>query len=484
MEILRSSSGSPVPTSKSATTGRKESVKGGLKRAIVAKENIAKKRKVFAISSTSMDDIPSLVHHILFREVYRTDNDQMWFDIGRHKLKFSIEEFEVVLGLHCVGDTDQNRFMSDDIRLKENKDFNNYPWEKAFRTITFKHLRSALRDKEKINVMIGSKKGTESCKLYGFPLALQLWFYECMSSLDGSVCESADYGYSRILNWKSSRSPHYEDLETNIFGSKKIKIKGFSLSDVEKKRPSVGWNLNSSEKIGQDDDDFEDPPVRVTRVTETSTSTTKESNIAFQFSPSDILFDLPEDQMEGVVVGEATNDKEKETVADSVGASNKEIKKPENEHNDEKQDDASQHCIQSENLDKVNENIEVSKDEEHQDIKMESCAEFFDSLDLDTIDDDESKAIVPYIGSSSECKFVEFTSVVSKREPKPRAQLKSPYINIFGSSKHIQEPKKNYIAKRKVKGLYPFKTDLLAEADSNMDTKFNSWFEKGLKPDN
>ncbi|POO03637.1 hypothetical protein TorRG33x02_008420 [Trema orientale] len=174
---------------------------------------------------------------------------------------------------------------------------------------------------------------------------------------------------------KSSCSPHYEDLETNIFESKKVK--GFSLSDVEKKRLSVGWNLDSSEKIIQDDDDFEDPPVRVTRVTETSTSKLQPKSqteffqssinelkqriekieetqnailkeisslskdikdhitlkfgglisllveirekmgkptVAYQSSPGDILFDLPEDQMEGAVVGEATNDKEKETV--------------------------------------------------------------------------------------------------------------------------------------------------------------------------
>ncbi|PON31466.1 hypothetical protein PanWU01x14_369640, partial [Parasponia andersonii] len=59
MVILHSSSSFRALTSKSVTIGRKESVKGGLKRAIVAKENIAKKRKVLAISSTSMDDIPS-----------------------------------------------------------------------------------------------------------------------------------------------------------------------------------------------------------------------------------------------------------------------------------------------------------------------------------------------------------------------------------------------------------------------------------------
>ncbi|PON79332.1 hypothetical protein TorRG33x02_236140 [Trema orientale] len=131
------------------------------------------------------------------------------------------------------------------------------------------------------------------------------------------------YGYPRILNWKSSHSPHYEDLETNVFESKKA-----------------------------------DRPVCV---------------------------------------------------------GNEEFKQPEDRHVVEQEDDASQQCIQSENrvhVDKVNENIEVSKGEEYQDIKMESYAGFIDSLNSDTIDDvirstyatkntDESKAIIPYIGSSS-----------------------------------------------------------------------------------
>ncbi|PON86710.1 hypothetical protein TorRG33x02_175420 [Trema orientale] len=295
-----------------------------------------------------------------------------------------------------------------------------------------------------------------------------------------------------MLNWKSSRSPHYEDLETNVFESKKMKIKGFSLPDVEKKRLSVGWTLDNSEKIIQDNDDFEDLLVRVTRS-----------------SPGDILFDLPEDQMEGVVVGEATNDKKKETVVDSISASNEEVK--ENKHDDEKQADQpvcigneefkqpkDRHVVeqQSENrvhVDKVNENIKVNKDEEHQEIEMESCADFIDSLDSDTIDDvirnayatqEESKAIVPNIGSGSECKLVEFTLAVSKREPKPGVQSKSPYINVFGSSEPVQEPKKKCDVKKKVKGLYPFKIDLLDEVVSNVDTKFNGWFEKGFKPDN
>ncbi|PON75941.1 hypothetical protein PanWU01x14_038920, partial [Parasponia andersonii] len=59
MVILCSGSGSPVPTSKSATIGKKDSVKGRFKRTTIAKENIAKKRKVLAISSTSVNDILS-----------------------------------------------------------------------------------------------------------------------------------------------------------------------------------------------------------------------------------------------------------------------------------------------------------------------------------------------------------------------------------------------------------------------------------------
>ncbi|PON75069.1 hypothetical protein PanWU01x14_044210 [Parasponia andersonii] len=199
--------------------------------------------------------------------------------------------------------------------------------------------------------------------------------------------------------------------------------------------------------------------------------------VAFQSSPGDILFDLPEDQMEGVVVGEATNDKEKKIVANSIGASNEEVKKPENEHNDEKQDDQPV-CVSNEEF-KQPHDIHVVEQQADR-LFCVGNEEFKQPEDRH----DESKAIIPYIGSGSECKLVEFTPIVSKREPKPEAQLKSPYINIFGSSEPVQEPKKKCAAKRKVKGLYPFKTDLLAEVDSNIDTKFNDYFEKGFKLDN
>ncbi|PON75940.1 hypothetical protein PanWU01x14_038910, partial [Parasponia andersonii] len=59
--------------------------------------------------------------------------------------------------------------------------------------------------------------------------------------------------------------------------------------------------------------------------------------VTFQSSPNNILINLLENQIEGVVVSEATNDKEKETMADSIVAGNEEVKKPKNEHDDEKQ---------------------------------------------------------------------------------------------------------------------------------------------------
>ncbi|PON55825.1 hypothetical protein PanWU01x14_185030, partial [Parasponia andersonii] len=154
----------------------------------------------------------------------------MWLDIGWHELRFNIEEFEAITALLCVGDTDQNKFISDEhkdklvedvyFQMVDSKDFNNYLQGKALWNITFEYLRSEIRGKEKNNVVIGSKKGTESCKLYEFPLALQLWFYECIPSLDEYVCELMGCDDPCKLNWKSSHSPHYEGLETNVFESK------------------------------------------------------------------------------------------------------------------------------------------------------------------------------------------------------------------------------------------------------------------------
>ncbi|PON49621.1 hypothetical protein PanWU01x14_229370 [Parasponia andersonii] len=253
--------------------------------------------------------------------------------------------------------------MSDDIRLKEKyfgseKKISRKRLEDIFISTTF--------------------ESDEDCVKMGLVYLISNFIFtkhkdKLVEDVHFQIADSKDFNNYPLE--KSSRSPHYEDLETNVFGSKKIK--GFSLSDVEKKRLSVGWILDSSDKIGQDDDDFEDPPVRVTQVTETSTSTLQPKSqteffqssinelkqriekieetqnailkempslskdikdhitlkfgglvsllveirekmgklaVAFQSSPGDILFDLPEDQMEGVVVGEGTNDKEKQTV--------------------------------------------------------------------------------------------------------------------------------------------------------------------------
>ncbi|PON50558.1 hypothetical protein PanWU01x14_222730, partial [Parasponia andersonii] len=57
------------------------------------------------------------------------------------------------------------------------------------------------------------------------------------------------------------------------------------------------------------------------------------------------------------------------------------------------------------------------------------------------------------------------TPVVVKKELKPGAQLKSLFITDFGSSSEPIEKLKKIEGNRKVKGLFPFSTDLFAKVN-------------------
>ncbi|KAG5591057.1 hypothetical protein H5410_041571 [Solanum commersonii] len=42
-------------------------------------------------------------------------------------------------------------------------------------------------------------------RLYGFPLALQVWFYECCSNFDEKIDVKVSDHIPRILNWKTKK---------------------------------------------------------------------------------------------------------------------------------------------------------------------------------------------------------------------------------------------------------------------------------------
>ncbi|KAG5608586.1 hypothetical protein H5410_019867 [Solanum commersonii] len=55
-------------------------------------------------------------------------------------------------------------------------------------------------------------------RLYGFPLALQVWFYECCSSFDEEIVVKVSDHVPRILNWKTKKDfPRLEYFAKGMF---------------------------------------------------------------------------------------------------------------------------------------------------------------------------------------------------------------------------------------------------------------------------
>ncbi|XP_062092474.1 uncharacterized protein LOC133798251 [Humulus lupulus] len=51
-----------------------------------------------------------VIHHALMRELYQTNNEEMWFDFGGKRVRFGLGEFAIITGLKCYGDYSLERF--------------------------------------------------------------------------------------------------------------------------------------------------------------------------------------------------------------------------------------------------------------------------------------------------------------------------------------------------------------------------------------
>ncbi|OIT00733.1 hypothetical protein A4A49_59973 [Nicotiana attenuata] len=201
-----------------------------------------------------------VMHHLLIREVHHEVKNEMRFVVNDSRLRFGLGEFALVSGLKCKGDTSiesiaENRLISkyfgtasvtlaqladcfkkkkwetyDDalkiavlyfvnsfllsqlktkvisrsyIDLVECGDFNNYPWGIDVYNATIDSCSNKFQDKPSFY------------RLSGFPLALQIWLYECFPSLDGHFADHIGNELPRILNWLKNITP--TDDEKQLF---------------------------------------------------------------------------------------------------------------------------------------------------------------------------------------------------------------------------------------------------------------------------
>ena len=82
------------------------------------------------------------------------------------------------------------------------------------------------------------------------------------------------------------------------------------------------------------------------------------------------------------------------------------------------------------------------------------------------------------------CNKEQFvTPTIGRREAKPSVQLRSPFVNTFGSSFEDGDKPKRRIYKTVIFELwvYPFRFDLIVDLDAEGQKIFNDFIYKGLK---
>ncbi|XP_055960157.1 uncharacterized protein LOC126662054 [Mercurialis annua] len=257
-----------------------------------------------------------VIHSLLARQLIHPKQNEMWFGVGEHKVRFSIEEFAVLTGLNCTGEIQKvgfedsgnsfvdkyffgktkvnmqsviecllsKRWQSDedavriaflyvleiyflsalDSNLVDGhhldviafEDYNCYPWGKEI----FSYTLNSLKTKD----LLKKTKKEGYCRLLGFPIILQYLFYECFPSVDGKICMLVGNKVPRCLNWTSSKTPAVIDLETDFYNhGSKLKFERIVPSADEKRVLMLNGFFASEKKKGSiqkahtaDDDDL------------------------------------------------------------------------------------------------------------------------------------------------------------------------------------------------------------------------------------
>ncbi|XP_019261964.1 PREDICTED: uncharacterized protein LOC109239828 [Nicotiana attenuata] len=220
-----------------------------------------------------------VMHHFLIREVHHEVQKEMCFVVNDSRLCFGLGEFALVTGLKFKGDTRiesiaENRLISkyfgaasvtlaqladcftkkkwetDDDALKiavlyfvssfllsqlktkvisrsyidlvECGDLNNYPWGIDVYNATIDSCSNKFQDKPSFY------------RLGSFPLALQIWLYQCCPSLDGHFADHIGNKLPRILNWVVMGQIPNERVTLRMSSLQSEKLKNITPTDDEK----------------------------------------------------------------------------------------------------------------------------------------------------------------------------------------------------------------------------------------------------------
>ncbi|KAM3378711.1 hypothetical protein P3S68_011124 [Capsicum galapagoense] len=264
-----------------------------------------------------------LIHSLLLRQIVPEREDEFWFKVNGTKLRFGLVELGIITGLRCCGDADkgyessgtnrlmdmyfsglekvpkqalidcflQKRWKSDEDAVKiavlyfihtflfstanskafitkadfcivESGDYETFPWGILVLRAMMESINNRLRP------------GLKMYRIGGLPLALQCWFYECCTNVDGKLAHRVDNKVPRILNWKIVKLPTLNELSRGLFKINKDKLKFKNISPTEFEQvhldlPESSGNPNDTEVASRDlpevypsDDDFSTPPKK------------------------------------------------------------------------------------------------------------------------------------------------------------------------------------------------------------------------------
>ncbi|XP_050237432.1 uncharacterized protein LOC126687099 isoform X2 [Mercurialis annua] len=238
-----------------------------------------------------------LIHNLLLRELKQPIPNEMWFDIAGTRLRFSIREFSLITGLNSRGslamsydatkkkrDGLYERFFNkisktysvnkqtvgevfcqnagaandeDAVKLAvlyviecfilsgqstnvvnrttidfiDYGDYNAYAWGKNAYATTIASMKKRMA--EGLSKNNDGAKGKWNYRLYGFPYALQIWFYECCKGaknfFSDCVFREGDH-CPRMLSWRSTPFLGRKGRFTIMFNDDEQSLKPSNLS--------------------------------------------------------------------------------------------------------------------------------------------------------------------------------------------------------------------------------------------------------------
>uniref|UniRef100_A0A3Q7IIR1 DUF1985 domain-containing protein n=1 Tax=Solanum lycopersicum TaxID=4081 RepID=A0A3Q7IIR1_SOLLC len=152
-----------------------------------------------------------------------------FFYINGTTLRFTIREFAIISGLNCSDnganfyfDTDQSNRIIDEY-FPGNSPVTKARLAEAFKAKAFNELAKSINNKIKLC--------GQYYRIQGFPLPMQVWFYECCSYADDKIDVKVSSHIPRIINWVTKNDhPRFDYFMKIIFND---------ADNSEKKKQSV-----------------------------------------------------------------------------------------------------------------------------------------------------------------------------------------------------------------------------------------------------